>query len=150
MVITEELSRAAVEVNALLDNVSDEVLKRIPNQFIQYLKEIESYDYYFEYDPLKTLEQQGFSDEALKIIGLIYKDYLCNDTEKREYINFLQEYSFNQEEEKRKKYNPENIFKSRQEKLDKSTALIEYKETIFTKIINKIKMFVNKFNKHKT
>lgn len=144
MVITKELSNAAVEVNSLLDNVSENVLSKIPSKFIQYLKDIESYDYYFEYNPLKSLEEQGFSEEALKLIGLIYKDYLCDEEEKNEYVNLLKDYSFKKEEEKKNKYNTEELFKNKKKekiKIENSQALIEYKETIFTKILNKIKKF---------
>lgn len=144
MVITKELSNAAVEVNSLLDNVSENVLSKIPSKFIQYLKDIESYDYYFEYNPLKSLEEQGFSEEALKLIGLIYKDYLCDEEEKNEYVNLLKDYSFKKEEEKKNKYNTEELFKNKKKeeiKIEKSQALIEYKESIFTKILNKIKKF---------
>lgn len=144
MVITKELSNAAVEVNSLLDNVSENVLSKIPSKFIQYLKDIESYDYYFEYNPLKSLEEQGFSEEALKLIGLIYKDYLCDEEEKNEYVNLLKDYSFKKEEEKKNKYNTEELFKNKKKeeiKIENSQALIEYKESIFTKILNKIKKF---------
>lgn len=92
MVFTKELSKAAVEVNSLLENVSEEVKNKIPKKFRDYLNEIEAYDYYFEYDASKPLEDQGFSDEALKIIGLIYKDYLCDEDEKQEYLNLLKRY----------------------------------------------------------
>lgn len=146
MIITKELSNAAVEVNSLLENVSEEVLNKIPKKFIEYLKEIESYDYYFEYDTSKTLEEQHFSEEALKLIGLIYKDYLCTENEREDYMNVLNEYNFNLEEEKREKYNPDTIFdnKKKENKKD-NTALIKYKETLFTKIINKIKTFLSKW-----
>ena len=92
MVFTKELSKAAVEVNALLENVTEEVKSKIPKRFRDYLNEIEAYDYYFEYDASKSLDEQGFSDEALKIIGLIYKDYLCDEEEKQEYLNLLKIY----------------------------------------------------------
>lgn len=92
MIFTKELSKAAVEVNALLENVSEEVKNKIPKKFQEYLKEIEAYDYYFEYDASKSLEEQGFSEDALKIIGLIYKDYLCDENGKQEYLNHLKKY----------------------------------------------------------
>lgn len=147
MIVTKELSNAAVEVNSLLDNVSEEILNKIPFRFLTYLKEIESYDYYFEYDKTKTLEEQGFSKDALKLIGLIYKDYLCNEEEKNEYINILKQYVLDEENEKREKYNPDNIFKNTKKyevEIETSQALVEYKESIFIKIINKIKKFFHK------
>ena len=146
MIVTKELSNAAVEINSLLDNVSEEVLNKIPKKFIEYLKDIESYDYYFEYDISKTIEEQNFSDEALKLIGLIYKDYLCTENEREDYNNILNEYNFKLEEEKREKYNPDTIFDTRKkENKGHNISLIEYKESLFTKIISKIKSFLNKW-----
>lgn len=146
MIITKELSDAAVEINSLLDNVSEEVLNKIPKKFIEYLKDIESYDYYFEYDTSKTIEEQNFSGEALNLIGLIYKDYLCTEDEREDYSNILKQYNFKLEEEKREKYNPDTIFDNRKkENREDNTSLIEYKESLFTKIISKIKSFLNKW-----
>ena len=146
MIVTKELSNAAVEINSLLDNVSEEVLNKIPKKFIEYLKDIESYDYYFEYDTSKTIEEQNFSGEALNLIGLIYKDYLCTEDEREDYSNILKQYNFKLEEEKREKYNPDTIFDNRKkENREDNTSLIEYKESLFTKIISKIKSFLNKW-----
>ena len=145
MIITKELSNAAVEVNSLLENVSEEVLKKIPKEFIEYLKEIESYDYYFEYDTSKTLNEQNFSNEALKLIGLIYKDYLCTENERKDYISVLNEYNFKLEEEKREKYNTDKIFNNKKQNKEDNKALIECKETLFAKIISKIKSFFSKW-----
>lgn len=49
------------------------------------------------------------------------------------------------EKENYEKYNPENIFKNRrqnnvkEENISNTVAIVEYKENIFSKIINKIK-----------
>ena len=45
------------------------------------------------------------------------------------------------EEEKRKKYNPDKIFKSdeKKEKIESKVAMTVYKESVFRKFINKIK-----------
>lgn len=146
MIVTKELSNAAVEINSLLDNVSEEVLNKIPKKFIEYLKDIESYDYYFEYDTSKTIDEQNFSDEALKLIGLIYKDYLCTENEREDYNKILNEYNFKLEEEKREKYNPDTIFDNRKkENREDNTSLIEHKENLFNKIISKIKSFLSKW-----
>ena len=47
------------------------------------------------------------------------------------------------EEEKSKLYNPNDIFKNKktEETSKEETSLITYKESLFTKIINKIKCF---------
>ena len=58
---------------------------------------------------------------------------------------------FRSQEELREKYNPDNIFKDRQknievteQEIEDTTAIVTYKETFLSKIINKIKLFFNK------
>ena len=51
------------------------------------------------------------------------------------------------QEELRQKYNPDNIFSKKNKNIieieDNQTQLIEYKETIFRRILNKIKALFN-------
>ena len=51
------------------------------------------------------------------------------------------------QEELRQKYNPDNIFSKKNKNIieieDNKTQLIEYKETIFRRILNKIKALFN-------
>jgi len=50
-------------------------------------------------------------------------------------------YKERQEKEKRKKYNPNDIFKNRTENRTDEKCLIEYKECFIKRIINKIKSY---------
>lgn len=113
MNLTKELSEAAVEINSLLDNVSQEVLDKIPDDFINYLRDIESFEYEFEYDTSKSLEEQNFSDTALEIIGLIYSKYICDEQERIEYEKEIIDLKNQIEIEKREKYNPNKIFEDK-------------------------------------
>lgn len=146
--ISKELSEAAVELNAILDNTSIEVVKKIPKKFLQFMKENASITYKFEYDKTKTLEEQNIKPKTKGLIALIYKDYLCNESEKQQYLNNIEKILNNIEIEKREKYNPDNVFKNiKKEQRDLNTdEVIGHnlpiqikKDNIFTKIISFIK-----------
>lgn len=69
-------------------------------------------------------------------------NYWCeNENEKFELKQIFKNNEDMYENELRKKYNPDNIFKKHvQEKIIKNeVALVEYKESIFKRLINKIK-----------
>ena len=108
---TKELSEAAVEFNCILNNASPEIIKKIPKSFIDFMKNIASTTYKFDYDKSKKLNEQTLKPETRGLLSLVYSDYICNDKEKEEYINKYQNYLRIKEQEAKEKYNPDNLFK---------------------------------------
>ena len=143
--ISIELSEAAVEFNCIIENSSEEVIKKIPAKFLDVLKSIESNTYKFEYDRSKSLNEQRLKKETRGLIALVYQDYICNDEERKEYIEKCKVIIEENENIKRKKYNPNDIFKktdNKQEVFNKEKPLnniTEYKESIWQKILKLIK-----------
>ena len=80
--VSKELAEAAVEINVILENTSPEIVNKIPQKFINFLKEISSITYTFKYDNSKSLEEQDIKPKTKGLIALIYKDYLCDPLEK--------------------------------------------------------------------
>ena len=73
------------------------------------------------------------------ILAIIYKKFWCDNDKKKEINNTLKNNEIKHQEELRKKYNPDNIFKGKETKveaIEKSVSMVEYKESIFTKIKN--------------
>lgn len=114
--ITRELRESATELNVIFNNCSIEVLDKIPNKFRKFVEEIASDTYEFKYDATKKLNEQNLKPKTRKIIMLIYRDYLCSGKEREEYITELEKKIRQKEEEKRKKYNPNELFKRRSKK----------------------------------
>ena len=114
--VTKELSEAAVEFNCILKNASREVREKIPSEFITFLKSIESKTYKFKYDKRKSLKEQELKLETRGLIALVYQDYLCDEEKKKQYLKKCSERMLKKELEKREKYNPDNLFKNRNEK----------------------------------
>ena len=139
--VTKELSEAAVEFNCILEYTSEELKNKIPQKFLDFLKNIQSQTYKFEYDKTKKLNVQNLKSKTRGLIALVYQDYICNENEKEEYIKKSQEIIMKKEEEKRNIYNPDNVFKSKtksiESNLNEQTAMIEYKKNSVLKIIKK-------------
>lgn len=144
--VSKELSETAVELNEILKNTSPETLNKIPKKIIKFMEDIASDTYKFEYDKTKTLEEQNIKPKTKGLLALIYKDFLCDEQEKQEYINHVVKVSKDLEEEKREIYHTDNIFKTHKKEeiiqentLENTVAIIEYKEPILIRLINKIK-----------
>ena len=152
--VTKELSEAAVEFNCILDNSSQEIIDKIPQKFIEFMKNIASTTYKFNYDKSKKLNEQDIKPETRGLISLVYQDYICSEDEKKDYILKCKNYEIKKEEELREKYNPDNLFKNRkklQNTMDnevvKENAIIEYKEKNFIqKIFDKIKQLFKRID----
>ena len=103
------------------------------------------------YDMAMPLTEQNISKEALSMIALIHLNYWCeNEQEKAELNRIFKENAIKNEEERRLKYSPDNIFKNKKEVVPKEETakniqMVEYKENVFKRIIDFIKsIFIKK------
>lgn len=151
--VTKELSEAVVEFNCILNNASPEIIRKIPKNFISFMKTIASTTYKFDYDKSKKMNEQILKPETRGLISLVYYNYICNDKEKEEYINKCQNYLKIKEKEAKEKYNSDNIFEKSKVKtqniendtITEETAMVEYKEKNFMqKVFEKIKYLFKK------
>lgn len=143
--IAENYACAYKEVIEVLKHTKREDVNKIPKYRILLWKTNMKKDYDFKIDTSKTLEEQNLSKEAKAIIANIFKKYWATDYQK-ERIEAKEKYDIEQmEKEKYERYNPNDIFKNRKQDIlsENSTtnnvAIVEYKESLFKKIINKIK-----------
>ena len=113
VMVSKELSEAAVEVNEILKYTSPELVAKIPQKFMDFLNEISSKTYTFDYDKTKSLEEQELKPKTQGLLALIYKDYLCDDKEKQEYMDKVAKVLYDIEQEKKEKYNTDNLFENK-------------------------------------
>ena len=146
--VTKDLSEAAVEFKSILENCSDDIVNKIPTNFLKFIDKIASKTYKFNYDKTKSLIEQNLKSETRGLIALVYQDYICTDEERKEYIQKSNLYIIENENMKREKYNPNDIFKDvKNYKVNnsKENSIIEYKkENFIQKIFNKIKYLFKK------
>ena len=126
--ITKEFSEAATEVNKILSYLPEEYVEKIPIKLREFFKNIESKDYIPNIDPYKSIDKQELQPKTKTLLTVIYRDYWCNEEERKEIDKVLIENDKRYEEELRKKYNPDNIFKKKDEEIKEveETTLIVY------------------------
>lgn len=108
----EEYAIAYKEVFEILKYIPKADYDKIPSEKIELYKTMQDKNYNFKYTPLKTLDEQNVSKRAKAIIGLLFRDYWATETQ-RQKILAKQKYERQKiEEEKKAKYNTENIFKN--------------------------------------
>jgi len=143
-----DYNKRLVEVDEILNYLSEEDLEKIPDDIKQVIKDNKDKDYTWNYDEDKTLKEQDVSRDTIAILSYLNMEYLLNEKQKQ----FMEEMHKRNEQEKRKKeysnetqYNYEDLFKRKNKVEDtnneqEEVALIPViEETFIRKIINKIK-----------
>ena len=129
------------EVNAILNIMPSNLYNKIPLKFKQMISEYKNNSYNLRIE--EPVEDYELKDETKIILSLIYRDFLCSDEEKEQLKARDAQKLKEEEEQLREKYNPDNIFNNRKienvETVAEPVAMVEYKESFFNRIINKIK-----------
>lgn len=145
--MTRERMEAYVEVIEILKHMDEKYVEKIPHKLKAFFENNCSKEYVFKLNPHKPLVEQNLKSKTLAILGMLNVNYWCESEEAKQKLlaQYYEEERLYQEE-LREKYNPDNIFKKRnQEKsiegnIEKEeVAIVEYKESIFKKLINKLK-----------
>ncbi len=144
--MTNIYREALTEVNEILKYLSEDLLKKIPEEIIDNIKENMSTSYELKYDNTKGLNEQNLKQETRAILSVIYRDYICNEYMKKEIIQKDRKEWF--ELEKKKEYGNTDIFKkqniqSKKTEENKDLQVVR-KQNIIIKIINKIKIMWRK------
>ena len=133
------------EVYSILNLLGESYIKKLPVSLFNMIKEEKKQDYNPKYDSKINLEQQNIKRETLSMIALFHLNYWCDSDEEKNKLRTL--FKTNEERhqaEIREKYNPDNMFKKHNLQQEKSVithevAMVEYKEPLFKRFINKIK-----------
>lgn len=130
------------EVYQVLNLLGNEYIDKLPKSLFNMLEEKRNINYEPKYIEDIPLNKQDIKRETLSIIALLHLNYWCeNLNEKNELNQMFKNNEDRYQDGLRKKYNPDNIFKKQvQENIMKNeVALVEYKESVFKRLINKIK-----------
>ena len=143
--LNQRYAEASVEVLDILDHMNAKDVERVPNKFIEFLKENASKEYKCNLDYSKKVNDMELKQETRGLLALMYEKYWCPEEEKEELKKNFYENEKKYQEELREKYNPDNIFSKKQDNIiepeNNQTQLIEYKESVFRKLLNKIRTF---------
>lgn len=130
---------AYVEVLGILDLLDEEQKNRIPKKLKEFFENNKKQDYQVNIDSNIPLEEQNLLQETVDILAMLKLNYWCtNEKEKEGLLNLLNENEKKYQEELRKKYNPNNLFKDKESKrviyTNEELSIVKYKESIFKRI----------------
>lgn len=149
--ISVEYANAYSEVLEILKYISKEDYEKIPNSKIELFETNYSKDYIFKYNPNKTLDEQNVSKTAKAIIAILFRDYWATEIQKEKIISKQNYDRMKLEEERKARYNSNNLFKNNEKRIimdntekEEELALIE---TSDIKWYKKVWRFLTKFLK---
>lgn len=143
--------KALREVNEILENMDAEYTSKISPEFMKLIINNSDWNYDFTYDTSKSLEEQNILEETKAILAIIYIKCFAKEDEKNEIISAMKQNDIDNENMKRLKYNPDEIFKNNSissiEELKEETNMlpISNPNKWYLNIFEKIKKFFKKF-----
>lgn len=105
----EECKKALTEVSVIINNMPDELSSKISKKF-KSIVEIEK-DKEYNPDVNELVMKNNMLPETMIILGMIYRDFLCSESEREILKNKELEEFRKRNEEKNKIYSYENLFK---------------------------------------
>lgn len=143
--------QAYSEIDEFLELLSEERRNEIPEKLREFFKKEKDKEYVKNINTNIPIKDQNLKEETLAIIALLNLQYWCKDEEEKNRLKAI--YAKNEKEYQDmlyKKYNPNDIFRKKEEKIgednikqEENMQMIEYKEPIFKRIINKILNFLH-------
>ena len=146
-----EYANSLYQVNEILKYMAPNLKARIPKKFISYFENNKSQNYNWSIDTSLPLEKQNLLTPTKEILTLLYRDYICDDIEKIKIQKTLNENDIKYQEKLKEIYNPNNVFKNKQKNIEvteNTTSIATSKDSFFSKIISKIKLFFHKNYKY--
>ena len=145
--VSIEYSEAITETLDILKHTRKEDVDKISSRFMDYLKANASKTYKPELDHTKKIKDMQLKRKTKAILAIIYKKFWCNSEKQMEFNEILKENEINHQKELREKYNPDEIFKNKKEKIEEvenaqveeTSMIVPKEEKWYKKIFNLIK-----------
>lgn len=143
--INIEYANAYSEVLEILKYIPEEDYHKIPKDKIALFEHNANKEYYFNYNPEKTLNEQNVSKIAKGIIAILFRDYWATPMQRDKIISKQQKDRMQLERIKSENYCTDDIFRNKKQNNIKeetsveNTSMIQYKEPLLKRILNKIR-----------
>ena len=139
------------EVSTILKQLDKYLVEKIPKDVRENIELNKSNDYIYNYDESKSLHEQKMLKTTEQYLTMLFLRYIASEDEKNEVLRAMHENEKLYQKKQREQYNPDVLFNKKSEItlkeneiIDETTLSIKYKESLFTKIVNKLKSFFNK------
>ena len=147
--VNERYGIAMAETLHYLKGISQDDINKIPDNFITFLKNNASQNYECKFDYTRPLKELNLKNETRGLIAMICLNYWCEtEDQKNSFIEHLNKNEKKYQEELRKEYNIDDIFKKKEfiPKVEKTTENIDKnrlpvqaeRENIFKRVFNRI------------
>ena len=145
--VSIEYSEAITETLDILKHTRKEDVDKISSRFMDYLVANASKTYKPELDHTKKIKDMKLKRKTKAILAIIYKKFWCNSEKQMEFNEILKENEIKHQKELREKYNPDEIFKNKKEKIEEkenaqveeTSMIVPKEEKWYKKIFNLIK-----------
>lgn len=147
MITNEKIlyQKAYKELYCVIQILTEEEKNKIPIELIENIKKNMNSTYDFFIDKDKSILEQNLMPQTQALIIEIYQKYLAPEEDKVKWEKYNQICYQKSEQEKRKKYNPENLFKvekveMEEKQINSSEQIIVKNKSFIKRIIEKIKL----------
>ena len=143
----QEYMEAFSEVDEILKIMPTALSNKIPQKFKEIIKREKAKNYIPNIS--EPIEKCSLREETIIILALIYRDFLCNEEERKELKSRDAQALKIFEEELREKYNPDDIFKKKKDRkqemeniqAEETSIAVIQEEKWYKKIFSIIKKF---------
>lgn len=136
---------AYAEVYTILQELNEEEYNKIPPEVIKTIEANRNEEYEYELDDELELKDQPMLPETKAILFNLFRDYLATPEQKAKVIRMQNEARQKNELKKQQMYNTDVFANKPKENLtannNETMQIVQYKESVFTRILNKIKSF---------
>ncbi len=135
------------EAYDVIMHMEKKLYEKIPKSFINLICENMNKEYKPNIDYSKNINTQNISKGAKGILALVYRDFICSKEKKQELIKKDQLEIQKIEEEKARKYNVDDLFKTKNPNQYQNNVPVKVetkKQNIFTRFFEFIKRLFNR------
>lgn len=106
-----------------------QLFEKLPKEIQRYIINTKSNDHIFVFEKNMPIQFQTVNKNTMVVLSYLYLKYINENSEvKRKLLDKYKNNEIQYQEELRKKYNPENLFKNKKESKPEETSLVEVKK----------------------
>ncbi len=143
-----EYIQAYTELNCLLKYFPKEYIKKLPEKLLDLINKNTKEEFKIDIDYYEDLNNISLSDKTYSLLSVLKYNYWSTAEEKEIIEKKLNDNEKAFQKELREKYNTDNLFKKKEqiieEPIDANLSMVQYKESILKKIINKLRNLFNR------
>lgn len=149
--MTDSYARAYAEILEIINHIGEDYKKKIPAKLLNFFEENKDMDY--KYQSTKTINNGVFLDETIALLSMLESKYWATPEEKVILEKALKDNEIEYQNQLKEKYNQDFLFKKKkqvknnEEAMTQEVEMIEYKESILKRFINKIKKIFSTIRK---